>query len=148
VDAEVAYSYAKSVYTSEISNARCRSYTTPIIKSTTQSAECLISDDICFDEKASEASTDSIDSSTDLGINARREHQIIYDRRLVCASLVVEGYKVPYLNGYTRDLCWRYFYGRLFYDTYIMLHNATMLYSVECSKANDFYYTKARDNIR
>jgi hypothetical protein len=147
LDAEVAYGYAKSCYTAETRNVRCRSYATPMIKSIARAAECPFSDDICFDERAFEVSTDSIDSSTNLGINAQEEHRILYDRRLVCAPLLVEGHEVPYLDGDARVIGWRYYYGPNSYDPYLMLHNATMLYSVERSKANGSYYTVAKDTI-
>ena len=147
LDADVAYGYAKSCYTAESSNLRCRSYATPMIQSIARATQCPFSKDICFDDRAFEVSTDSIDSSISLGINAQQEHRVLYDRRLVCAPLLVEGHELPYLDGDSRVMGWRYFYGLYNYDPFHELHNATMLYSVERSKANGSYYTKAVDTI-
>ena len=77
LDADVAYGYAKSCYTAESSNLRCRSYATPMIQSIARATQCPFSKDICFDDRAFEVSTDSIDSSISLGINAQQEHRVL-----------------------------------------------------------------------
>jgi hypothetical protein len=85
---------AKSCYSTNVTSLACNTAPVPILESDANPVTCPFGDDICFDGEAFEVKTRPIDSRLHLGINARPEDGILYDRQLTCAPLVSKGYGV------------------------------------------------------
>lgn len=140
-----AYNYAKTCYAATADDLSCRSYSRPRIVSKTSPVACPFSQNMCLESKAFEIETKSIDSAVDLGINGREEHRILYDRRLTCAPLVTDGYRVAVPDAQGRVESWRYYYGPV--DAwYPGQHNWTIEISAMPPDVNVTYLTDARDN--
>ncbi|KAJ4363812.1 hypothetical protein N0V95_001007 [Ascochyta clinopodiicola] len=63
-----------------------------MLQSDASEVSCPFGDNICFEGKAFEVKARPIDSRLHLGINARSEDRVIYDRQLTCAPLITKGY--------------------------------------------------------
>jgi hypothetical protein len=102
---------ARSCYSSNATSLACNTAPVPMLESDANQVACPFGDDICLDGKAFEVKTRSIDSRLHLGINARPEDGIMYDRQLTCAPLVSKGYGQMINNTNDASPRVQYFYG-------------------------------------
>ncbi|KAH7371572.1 hypothetical protein BKA66DRAFT_423820 [Pyrenochaeta sp. MPI-SDFR-AT-0127] len=136
-----AAGYARSCYSNDSTSLGCNTAPVPMLESDSNHVKCPFGDDICYEGKAFEVTTKSIDSRTHLGINARSEDRVVYDRHLTCAPLVTQGYG-QYVNDTDgRPSSVHYFYGpqpslsdtsslNYTYEYLLLRFNALMLYEV------------------
>jgi hypothetical protein len=108
-DVANAVGTVRSCYSSNATSLACYTAPVPMLGSDANPVACPFGDNICFDGKAFEVKARSIDSRLHLGINARPEDGILYDRQLTCAPLVSKGYGVNVTDSAPPRV--QYFYG-------------------------------------
>jgi hypothetical protein len=110
-DVTHAVGNARSCYSSSSTSLGCDTFPVPMLDSEAVSVTCPFGDDICFGGQAYQIKTKSIDSQNHLGINARPEDRIIYNRQMTCAPLLTKGYG-RYANDTDGEpVSIQYFYG-------------------------------------
>ncbi|KAF2832515.1 hypothetical protein CC86DRAFT_280419 [Ophiobolus disseminans] len=110
-DAANAAGTAQSCYATNATSLSCNTSPVPMLPSDSKPVACPFGDDICFDGKAFEVKTKPIDSRAHLGINARSEDRVTYDRVLTCAPLVSKNYGKLVLDAAGDPDRVEYFYG-------------------------------------
>jgi hypothetical protein len=113
-----AVGVARSCYSPNATSLACNTTPVPMLESDTKQVACPFGDNICFDGKAFEVKTRPIDSRLHLGINARPEDAVVYDRQLTCAPLVSKGYGIIVNNSDTGKPRIEYHYGPGWLDLY------------------------------
>ena len=108
-DVTNAAGIARSCYSSNTTSLSCNTTPVPMLESDSKTVACPFGDNICFEGKAFEVKTTSIDSRAHLGINARSDERVIYDRHLTCAPLVTKSYGI--FRNDTDPARVEYFYG-------------------------------------
>jgi hypothetical protein len=138
----------RSCYSNSSTSLRCDAFPVPMLDSEAKPVACPFGDDICFDGKAYEVKTMRIDSQSHLGINARPEDRILYDRQLTCAPLITKGY-----GRYANDTDGKpeyieYFYGPQPNDTLGNLTDYTYRFPLIRGKAEVSYQVNIWESRR
>ena len=92
-DTQLALSYAQTCYMSDekSTSPSCKTYQVPTYNFTAHNTSCPFAAELCASEGLM-LETTLIDSHHDLGINARPEDRIIYQKRATCAVLNTTGH--------------------------------------------------------
>ena len=147
-DSLIAANYARSCYTEQRSPIQCTAYATPSISWTYEDTACPFRDDICLnDVKAYRMTSSLIDSHRDLGINARPNRRVQFQKVTTCAPLTTRGYS-RYATGVSisknligEDYMY-YLYGPgVVNPDGSVVQNFTYLYNTNAVRAN-FAYSK------